>query len=503
MEQADPRGTFWLTRFFLLRLLALCYLMAFCTFVFQGRALVGHHGLLPADRFVEQVSAAQGGAWSAFWKLPTVFMFGVSDGAMQAVAIAGAVLALLALLGFSNSLSWLAMWALYMSLDHVGQTFWGFGWESQLLETGFLAVFFVPLLDPRPLPSRAPPVVVVWLFRWLVFRVMLGAGLIKLRGDPCWHELTCLDYHFETQPIPNPLSPFFHFLPHWAHAGGVLFNHFVEVVVPFFVLGPRVTRRIAGALIVVFQLTLIASGNLSFLNYLTIVPALACFDDGLWQKVVPPRLALRAKKAELTGEPSQAQTVAAWGLAALVAVLSIQPVLNLLSPEQRMNTSFEPFDLVNTYGAFGSVGRVRNELIFEGTRDADPDKATWTPYEFKCKPGDVNRRPCVLSPYHLRLDWQIWFAAMSGPDDEPWTIHLIYKLLHNDTGALSLLAGNPFPGEPPRYIRVRLFRYHLQPYSAPGWWKREELGLWLPPLSVDDPRLLRIMEELGWPPEDE
>ena len=500
MSAPDPSNSYWLARFWLLRLLGLVYLMAFGVFLFQGLPLVGHHGLMPADDFVHRLTVQEGGAWNAFWALPSAFMFGISDGAMMAVAAAGAVIALVAVLGFSNSLSWFVLWALYLSLDHVGQTFWGFGWENQLLETGFLAVFFCPLLDPRPFPVRAPPLPVVWLFRWLTFRVMLGAGLIKLRGDPCWHELTCLDFHFETQPIPNPLTPLFHFLPHWAHAVGVGFNHVVEVGAPFLLFLPKYVRRTGGALVIAFQLTLIASGNLSFHNWLTLIPAIACFDDELLAKLSLPRMRLRVQKALLEAEPSRGHLVSSWALAAVVGVLSIQPVLNLLSPHQAMNTSFDPFELVNTYGAFGSVGRVRNELVFEGTRDEDAEHATWAPYEFKCKPGDPAHRPCWMSPYHYRLDWQVWFAAMGSPDDEPWTLHLIWKLLHNDEGTLSLLAGNPFPGAPPRFIRVRLFRYHLQPYSAKTWWTREELGEWLPPLSADDERLKTLLEQFGWLP---
>jgi hypothetical protein len=331
---------------------------------------------------------------------------------------------------------------------------------------------------------------------------MLGAGLIKLRGDTCWRDLTCLDFHFETQPVPNPLSPFFHHLPHGVHAGGVVFNHGVEVLVPFLLFGPKHLRRIGGALVIAFQTTLILSGNLSFLNWLTLIPAIACFDDELLSRFTLPRMRLRIEKARIQAEPHRAQQISAWALTALVGVLSIEPVLNLLSTHQAMNTSFGAFELVNTYGAFGSVGRERNELILEGTRDANPLTATWTPYEFECKPGDPNRRPCWMSPYHYRLDWQIWFSAMGPPDDESgWLLHLIWKLLHNDAGALSLLDGNPFEGEPPRFIRVRWFRYHLQPYGAPSWWTREELEQWLPPLSKDDERLTTVLEQLGFLPE--
>lgn len=498
-----PQPTYALTRFVLLRLLAGVYLCAFAVFLAQGIPLVGHAGLLPADAFLADVARELGGRWSGFLELPTALWLGSSDGAMRALGWAGALVSLAALLGFSNALSWLFLWASYLSLANVGQTFWSFGWEIQLLETGFLAAFLCPLWDARPFPDCAPPPQVVWLFRWLIFRIMFGAGLIKLRGDPCWTELTCLDFHFETQPIPNPLTPYFHALPRWALHAGVAFNHAAELVAPFCLFWPRALRHLGALVVLAFQLTLIASGNLSFLNWLTIVPVVACFDDAALAKVLPPRLALRAHKAALFAEPSRAQAVAAWGLCALVAALSIPVVLNLLSPQQRMNAGFNALKLVNTYGAFGSVGRERHELSFEGAEagpDGGPpaDDAAWRAYEFPCKPGDVHRRPCWMSPYHRRLDWQVWFAAMGGPDDEPWTVHLLWKLLHNDPGALSLLANNPFPGAPPRFVRVRRFRYHLLPPGSGDTWSREAPEAWLPPTWKEDPRLHRVLEAYGW-----
>ncbi len=322
------------------------------------------------------------------------------------------MLSLSLLLGLANAPILVALWALHLSVIHIGQVWWGYGWENQLAETGFLAIFLAPWLDPRPWPKRPPPAPVLWLFRWLAFRIFLGAGLIKLRGDPCWRELTCLDFHFLTQPIPNPLSPLFHFAPPLIHRLEVLFNHAVELVCPFFVFGPRRLRHIAGGMMVLFQLVLILSGNLSFLNWLTIVPLLACFDDQLLERLSPSsvRAAVAARSPVLPALRSHA--VAGWALLLLVGALSIAPVENLLSSEQRMNTAHEPFELVNSYGAFGSVGRkVRREIIFEGADELGP-AAVWRPYEFKCKPGDPDRRPCWISPYHHRLDWQIWFAAM-------------------------------------------------------------------------------------------
>ena len=188
-------------------------------------------------------------------------------------------------------------------------------------------------------------------------------------------------------------------------------------------------------------------------------------------------------------------------LGLVVALLSIEPVLNLISPGQVMNTSFNRLNLVNTYGAFGSIGRERDEIIFEGTSSATPDdSAVWQEYEFKAKPGDPRRRPALVAPYHLRLDWQIWFAAMASPGEYPWTIHFVWKLLHNDPGTLSLLAKNPFPGAPPRYIRATLYRYHFTPLDVHDgtWWRRERIRTWLPAVSAEEPALRGFIEEQGW-----
>ena len=491
----------WLTRFFLLRLLGCVYFVAFLCAARQILPLIGSRGLLPIGTFLQRVEMQTGSRWDAFLRLPSLFWIDSSDRALLIVAWAGAGLSLIVAAGYANALMMGALWALYMSLVHVGQDWYGYGWEIQLLETGFLAIFLCPLLDGRPFPRTRPPALILILFRWLIFRIMLGAGLIKMRGDPCWRNLTCLDYHYETQPIPNPLSRTLHFMPRWFQRCGVLFNHLAELVAPWFAFGPRRARHIAGVVLLGFQIFLIFSGNLSFLNYLTIVPILACFDETLLARVVPRRLAERARRAEREAVVSRPQEAVAAGVALLVGVLSIAPVANLLSGQQAMNASFNQLDLVNTYGAFGSVGKVRYEIVFQGTADANPSEAaTWKDYEFVCKPGDPLRRPCIIAPYQPRLDWQIWFAAMSSPDQYPWTIHLIWKLLHSDEGTLSLLAGNPFPDRPPRYIRAVLFRYR---FAAPGnaagaWWERERSGLWLPPLSADDPRLLRALQTLGW-----
>ncbi|TGE09680.1 lipase maturation factor family protein [Hymenobacter fodinae] len=502
-QALSPSPTYWLTRFVLLRLLGALYAVAFLVAINQIVPLIGSHGLLPVGNYLQQVASAYGSEGAGFWRLPSVFWLNHSDAALLTGAWIGLGLSCVVVAGYANALLLTVLWLLYMSFVHVGQEWYGYGWEIQLTETGFLAIFLCPLLDLRPFPRYAPPKPIIVLFRWLNFRIMLGAGLIKLRGDEVWRNSTALYYHFETQPIPGPLSRWFHFLPRPLLQVGVWFNWLAEVVAPFFVFGPRLARHMAGVVIVLFQLNIIVSGNLSFLNWLTILPALACFDDGFWARLLPKQLVQRAAAAAEQAEESRPMRTTAWVVTALIAILSIQPALNIVSPGQIMNTSFDPFDLVNTYGAFGSVGQERLNVVFEGTMDEKPDEqARWKPYLYKGLPVALDQRPPQIAPYQLRLDWQMWFAAMSSPAQYPWTLNLVWKLLHNDPGAVSLFPQNPFPERPPRYIRAVRYRYtYAEPGNAQGrWWNREPVDIWLPPLSADDPRLAEFIKSAGWAP---
>ncbi|HYC57027.1 MAG TPA: lipase maturation factor family protein [Candidatus Binatia bacterium] len=499
-KRADP-PSWWLTRFVILRLLGAVYAVAFLAATRQLLPLIGSQGLMPVERFLAAVRDHFGSTWASLVRLPSLFWIDASDNALMAVAYTGLALSLAVTAGYANAVVMTALWALYMSIVRVGQDWYGYGWEIQLLETGFLAIFLCPLLDGRPFPKREPPRAILALYRWLIFRIMLGAGLIKLRGDEVWRNLTALDYHFETQPIPNPLSRWFHFLPRPLLRAGVAFNHVAELAAPWLVLWPGRARYAAGLIIVSFQLALIASGNLSFLNWLTIVPALACFDDVFWSRVLPRSLVAKAHAARAAAVPSRGMQRTSVAVTILVAVLSIPPAFNLLSASQVMNTSFDPLAIVNTYGAFGSVGRIRMNVVFEGT-DAEiaDEQAQWKPYRYRALPVEVDAMPVQIAPYQPRLDWQMWFASMSRAEDYPWTLHLVWKLLHDDAGALSLFADNPFPDRPPRHVRATLYRYEFaDPDNGQGrWWDRERVRAWLPPLSKDDERLRRTLQRLGW-----
>jgi hypothetical protein len=494
--------SFWLVRAALLRGLGLIYAAAFWILVRQGRALIGADGLLPATRYLESLASHFHGRSAGFWRLPSMFWFSSSDAWLSGCAYLGLLGALAMLAGFSNAPMCALLWVLYLSFTHVGQIFYGYGWDSLLCEAGFLAIFLAPALRPTQFDRDSPPSqIVLTLFRWLSFRIMFGAGLIKLRGDECWTDLTCLAYHYETQPNPGPFSRLFHAAPLWFHRLGTLFNHLVEVLAPFGVFGPRPLRLVSGSLIVLFQTILIVSGNLSFLNWLTLIIALACFDDQALLRVLPSNWRPRLKaRLALLGEtaPSRARLVVSVALALVIGVLSVNPVLNLLSPRQAMNASFEPFNLVNTYGAFGSVSRERYEVIIEGTASRQIDEhSEWREYELPCKPGRIDRRPCWITPYHYRLDWQLWFVPLSPDYQRRWFLSLTRKLLQGDRALLALFAENPFPERPPSFVRASFYRYEFAPWHSRDTWRRFPAGQYLAPVSLEDPEFREALRAYG------
>jgi len=463
---------YWIARLVFQRALGIIYLVAFLVAARQFVPLLGANGLLPVPDYLRAVP---------FRHSPSLFYRRYSDRLARAAAWTGVALAAAVIVGLVDLLPlaaamlvWAALWGLYLSFVNVGQTFYAFGWETLLLETGFLAIFF----GTAPV---APPLTLLYLARWLVFRVEFGAGLIKIRGDECWRDLTCLYYHHETQPMPNPLSWYFHHLPKPLHRAEVLGNHFAQLVVPWFLFFPQPIASLAALVIVVTQSWLVLSGNFSWLNFITIALALVAIDDGVYARILP-----------LTHGPT---ALPDWYAAivlvvtGLIVALSYRPARNLVSRHQLMNYSFDPLHLVNTYGAFGSVTKTRDEVVIEGTDEAVLTPQTkWREYEFKGKPGDVMRRPPQVAPYHLRLDWLMWFLAFSSPMYHEWFVPLLAKLLEGDRATLALLRGDPFPEAPPRFVRALLYRYRFttpqERRESRAWWSRSLLREYVPPLTL-------------------
>ncbi|MFB7667685.1 lipase maturation factor family protein [Kitasatospora sp. NPDC056138] len=467
---------YWLARLVFQRLIAALYLTGFLAAVRQFRALIGERGMLPVPRFTARVPLGRS---------PSLFHLYYSDRAFAAVCWSGAALAAAVLAGaldlvplWAALLGWALLWVLYLSIVNVGQTWYAFGWESLLLESGFLAA----LLGNAGI---APPVLILWLLRWLLFRVEFGAGLIKMRGDSCWRDLTCLEYHHETQPMPGPFSWFFHHLPVPVHKAEVAANHVVQLAVPVCLFLPQPIASAAALVIVVTQLWLVTSGNFAWLNWLTIALALSAVDTASAARLLPVPARPVLHPVPLWFQlPVLAVTV-------LFAVLSYWPARNLFARRQLMNRSYNRFHLVNAYGAFGSINRIRFEVVVEGTHAQELGPGVqWREYAFKGKPGELRRMPRQFAPYHLRLDWLMWFAAISPVYGRPWFAAFVARLLVNDPDTLGLLRHNPFPDEPPHHVRALLYRYRFTDWrtlrSTGAWWERTLVREYLPPVTYRD-----------------
>ncbi|MDP9981396.1 hypothetical protein J2W14_000776 [Pseudarthrobacter oxydans] len=479
--------------------IAAIYFVAFLSSLNQFPALLGERGLLPVPEFLARTSRL---------RRPTLFSWRYSDRLLRAVCWGGLAIAATIVLGLPQlgppwvpMLAFLALWLLYMSIVNVGQTFYGFGWEMLLLEAGFIVAFLGSNQTP-------PPRTILILLAWLVFRLEFGAGMIKIRGGQEWRDLTALYYHHETQPMPGPLSRQAHLLPKAWHRVEVLGNHFAQLVVPFFLFAPQPLASVAAGIIIFTQFWLVASGNFAWLNWMAILLAFAAVSDPVAHALVPaipldwhPATGTAAETAAggaagVSGAATSAagsQAPVAWLVVVLVAtvllvVLSYRPVENLFSHYQLMNAAFNRWQLGNTYGAFGTVTKQRIEIAVEGTLAAEPDDtADWREYGFRGKPGDVRRIPRQWAPYHLRLDWLMWFLPLRTVHEQ-WFYAFLAKLLEADRPTLRLLRHDPFDGGRPRWVRARSYLYRFatrKEFRATGQrWIRIPLGESIPPLSL-------------------
>ncbi|MGR0161998.1 lipase maturation factor family protein [Paenarthrobacter nitroguajacolicus] len=462
---------------------AALYLIAFLSTLNQFPALLGERGLLPVPDFLDMARRLG---------RPTLFRWRYSDALLKAVCWAGIATATALVFGLPQTgppwlsmAAFLALWFLYMSIVNVGQTFYGFGWEILLLEAGFTVAFLGS--DQTP-----PPTTILILIVWLVFRLEFGAGMIKVRGGREWRDMTAMFYHHETQPMPGPFSRQAHLLPRPLHKVEVAGNHFAQLVVPFFLFAPQPLASIAAGIIILTQLWLVSTGNFAWLNWVAIILAFAAVSDPVAHAVFP----------FIPLEWHQGAETPLWWLAVVVLVtilllvFSYRPLLNLFSSHQLMNASFNRWRLVNAYGAFGTVTKQRIEIVVEGTlaEEADAPEEHWLEYGFKGKPGDVRRLPRQWAPYHLRLDWLMWFLPLRTVHED-WFYAFLDKLLLADPPTLGLLGNDPFDGERPRWVRARSYLYRFASraeFRETGErWVRVLLSDAIPPLSLS-PRGRRV-----------
>ena len=469
-----------LVRWVFLRGLGVIYLVAFLSLWAQLDGLLGTHGVQPAREWLSLLRERFGRA--AYWQAPTLFWLNASDIVLWLGAFGGVASSALLIANRAPFLAAVSAWVLYLSMYAVGGVFFSFQWDILLLETGFLAMLLAPRrLRPRLQSEPPTPRTVIFLLRWLVFRLMLLSGLVKLAsGDPAWWDLTALTYHYETQPLPTWTSWALHNVPEGFHRFSCAVMFAIELVLPFFVWAPRRLRVVAAAGFVLLQLGIMATGNYNFFNLLTCLLCVTLLDDSYLAGVMPLRL---VRSVELRGmrsdSPSGVGAACLVSLSFLLVLLGTAQGWGRLAghdavpgPVRRVLAAIAPFHVTNAYGLFAVMTKERREIVIEGSADGE----TWKPYEFRWKPGDPAAKPRFCEPHQPRLDWQMWFAALGSYRNNPWLIALMDRLLEGSQPVLDLLGENPFPQRPPIYVRAVIYDYRFNTITgarAEGtWWRR-------------------------------
>jgi predicted DCC family thiol-disulfide oxidoreductase YuxK len=522
-----------LVRSVFLRSLAVIYLIAFVSLWVQIHGLIGSRGILPAIQTMDSAQKALTAGnvgWDRYRLLPTLCWFNASDTFLGLQCAAGTALAILLLAGIAPAPCLFLLWLIYLSLSTVCREFLGFQWDILLLETGFLAIFFAPLQWlPRRSPAARPSRVVLWLLRWLLFRLMFESGCVKwLSGDPPWRNLTALTFHYETQPLPTWIGWYAHQLPASVQKVSTALMFGIEVFLPFLIFGPRRLRQFSCIAFIAIQAFIFLTGNYCFFNLLTLALCLVLLDDAALQRFIPfnrhfdrassppparePSLARSGEETERTivsapgplftptrceSRTTRGPTALNWPRQLTVPLACITVVISLI----QLSTMFRipmpwpkpvvavygwlaPFRSFNSYGLFAVMTTSRPEIIVEGSNDG----VTWREYEFKYKPGDLKRHPKFVEPHQPRLDWQMWFAALGQLQDNLWFVNFCGRLLEGSPDVLRLLKVNPFPEAPPRYVRASVYDYHFTDISTQrrtgAWWRRERKDNYLPVMSL-------------------
>jgi predicted DCC family thiol-disulfide oxidoreductase YuxK len=505
------------TQWVFLRVLAVIYAVAFGSLAVQIKGLIGEHGISPAGTYLTAVAQQTGSA--RWFILPTIFWFGTNDQMLTFICWAGVAFAVALFFGRLEKLMLVLLFGLYLSLSSAGQEFLGFQWDALLVEAGFLAIFL----------GRAR--IVDWLFRWLAFRLTFLSGAVKLLShDFSWRNLSALDYHFHTQPLPTVFAWYADKLPRLFQHASTFLVLVIEIGVPFLIFLPRRLRHAGAWSIIALQALIFVTGNYTFFNVLTVAICLFLFDDRELARFVPRIAGLRGwvKRGQTTlsppvnsssstgqppwtersdpflpslsspreasaspfeDQPNRVQRVLVALLAGFIVMLGVGRIIETFTgdapePLKLLVRVSSPFEIVNSYGLFAVMTTTRPEIIVEGSLDGE----NWTPYVFRYKPGPLDRAPRWVQPFQPRLDWQMWFAALGNYRQNLWFVGFVVRLLEGSKDVEALLESNPFPDHPPRYIRAQTFEYSFTDFETRrktgAWWKRQPLGLYLPPVGM-------------------
>jgi lipase maturation factor 1 len=455
--------------------IALVAAIAFASLGVQIVGLVGQDGLLPLREHLAEVARRFGP--QAYLLFPTLFWFDARDTALVAACAVGVVAGLFAAVGRGARLAFGAMFVLYLSLFDAGQAFTAFQWDLLLLESLALAAVLL-----------RRPVLFVWAARWLVFRFMFMSGLVKWLGDPTWSATTALAHHFATQPLPGPFAWWAARAPETVLRAGAGATLVVELVVPFFVFGPRPLRLAAAVVIAAFQLAIVATGNYGFFNVLAIVLCVALLDDAAVHRLGLDTVMTRVFRLSAVA-PTRSGVIAARAFVVYAVVAGTLQIVQAARHPRAGDALEQWIDrtsmlrLVNRYGPFATMTTERIEIVVE----VSDDGAQWRELAFRFKPGDTRMRPGWNVPHQPRLDWQMWFAAMGTQRENRWFATLMRGILRGTPEIVELLGPQPRGSKPPRFVRALVYEYRFadaDERAAGQWWSRRQTGIYFPAMGL-------------------
>jgi hypothetical protein len=549
-------GHLW-ARWLFLRALGLIFFSAFFSLAFQIRGLNGPDGILPAGEYLRNVSEHLD-APSRVWYAPTLLWLGSGLLALKLLWAAGLAASVLIVLNLWPRAAVAVCFICFLSFVSAAQDFSSYQSDGMLLAAAFLCLFFAPSgLRPGIAQAHPPSRASLFLLQWLWFRIYFESGLVKISsGDPEWRHLTAMDHYYENGPLPDWIGWYAQQLPHAFHAGIALFALIAELGLAWMLFLPRRWRIACFFIVTPFQVGIILTANLAFLNYFVLALGVLLLDDrflgstlNTWRRRIkagspeqnrqsePLTETERDQVSKVEGEASQfertlpksnrpasdaenpqqsaisapgsrwvsktGQNVSlilkaaclGWVFYVATALLLLMLFPTLPLPTAPI-TALQPFRIANQYGLFAVMTRARYEIEFQGSTDGK----TWVAYPFRYKPQDPHQPPRIHAPYQPRFDWNLWFASLETWRQHPWVVHTEQLLLENAQGVLPLFAGNPFSRQPPRQVRAVIWRYwftDLVTKRKEGlWWHRELRGLYAPTLEREPDGKFVVVE---WP----
>ena len=523
-----------LPRWLWLRALGLIFFSAFYSLAFQIRGLVGPDGILPAGTYLGEV-AQQFGSWR-FWYAPTLLWLGSGPGPLKALWIAGLAASILLILNLWPRAAILVCFLAYLSFVSVGQDFAEYQSDGMLLSAAFLSLWVAPPgLRPRLGRDHRPARAALFMLQWLWFRIYFESGVVKIAShDPQWRHLTALDQYYQNGPLPNWIGWYAAQLPHGFQAAVALATLTLEVGLVWLMFFPRRFRLVLFFIVTPFQLGIILTANLAFLNHLVLSLGVLLLDDRFIQRVLgrvkgwfqpaqqmgaaaglgpeapdPAALAAGVAASDEGWSRSRARWLSSRRRLSIVATgviliwifyATFIELLTMFAGRLPVPlapvAALEPFRIADQYGLFAVMTTARYEIELQGSNDGQ----TWVAYPFRYKPQRLDEPPRYFAPYQPRFDWNLWFASLGTWRQYTWVVRAEVLLLQNDAAVLALLAGNPFARAAPKEVRAVEWQYwftDLKTRRATGaWWRREFRGLYAPVIELAPEGKVNALE---WP----